>query len=149
MCFARAVLEEVFIGGDDANADDIVVLGDIPEPAVFAFDLNHERRAFVAAGVAIGAFPVGPERGFFQNGIPLAQVETIHDDGALAAGIDYDFRTDFLFGSVFFFDLHADRTLAFPNDAGDVDAFFDGDTVLLGIAEHHFVKFATDDLPGL
>src|SRR6185369_890428 len=100
--FSGAVLEEVFVRGDDADADDVVVLGNVPEPAVLALDLNNESGAFVATGIAVGAFPVGPEGGFFQNRIPLAEIEAIHDDSALAAGIDDDFGSHFLLGTVLF-----------------------------------------------
>ena len=43
--------------------------------------LQHHRRAFVAAGVAVGALPVGPDRALVEDRVPDAQAQAVLDAG--------------------------------------------------------------------
>ena len=45
---------------DNSDADDVIVQRDIPKPAFFPLGLHDERGAFIAARIAIGAFPIRP-----------------------------------------------------------------------------------------
>src|SRR6478672_1107936 len=54
-------IEQVVERGHDADAHDVVVLRDVPEPAAPIAGLYHHRRAFVPPGVPIGALPIGPD----------------------------------------------------------------------------------------
>src|SRR5262245_37143516 len=125
------------------------MLGDIPEPAVLARNLNNEGRSFSAAGIAIGSFPVRPECGFLEHRIPIAEVQPVHDHRALTAGIDDDLGPHFLLRAVLPLDIDSYRSFSLPNNTGDMDAFFHGYSVFLGISQHHFIELAADDLPGL
>ena len=60
VALAVAVFEEVVEIGDDAHADHIVVQRDVPEPALLSLSLQHDRGAFVATRIAIGALPISP-----------------------------------------------------------------------------------------
>ncbi len=66
----HAVARQVFSFGDDADADHVVVLGDVPEPAFFG-NVGDGGGAGVDAFVALGAFIVGPDGDFVEVGIVL------------------------------------------------------------------------------
>ena len=117
-----ATLEQIVERCHDADADDVVVERDVPEPAVLALGLQHHRRAFVAAAVAIGAFPVGPDRALVQDRIPQAQLEPVLQERRLAAGVDDDLGTDVAARAVRVLDAHADRAVAIEQHVEDVDA---------------------------
>ncbi len=67
---AASSLEEVVKGRHDADADRVVVLGDIPPPALPVGGLDNKGGALVASAVAIGALPVGPDGPFVKDRIP-------------------------------------------------------------------------------
>ena len=146
---AAAALEQVVERRDDADADDVVVQRDVPEPALSIRRLQHHRRALVAAGVAVGAFPVGPDRALVEDGIPEAQLEAVLQQRRLAAGVDDDLGVHVAARAVGVLDAHADRALAFEEHLEHVHAFVRVDAVLAGVVEHHLVELAAHDLPRL
>ena len=60
--FRFTVLEQVIVSGNDADADDVIVQGDIPKPTLFPLRLQHECRPGVLARFAFRAFPIRPDR---------------------------------------------------------------------------------------
>ena len=92
---ARAVLEQIVERRDDADADDVVVERDVPEPALPVAGLEDHRRAFVAAGVAVGPLPIRPDRTLVEDGIPQAQLEPVLQQRRLTARVDDDLRAGF------------------------------------------------------
>src|SRR4029079_7343185 len=83
-----AVLEQVVERADHADAHDVVVLRDIPEPAALVRRLKDHRRAFVPAAVAIRPRPIGPDRALVEDRVPDAQAQAVGDQAVLPAGVD-------------------------------------------------------------
>ncbi len=146
---AGPVEEEVVVGGDDADAEHVVVQRDIPEPAVFALGLHDESRSLIAAGVAVGALPVGPKRRFLERWVPLAQPQPRHDQRRLAAGIDHDLGAHLALAAVLALHAHADRALTFEQHFDHARAFVDLHAMFASIVQHELIELATADLPGL
>ena len=90
-----AALEQVIERRDDAHAHTVVVQRDVPKPALPVGGLDHHGGAFIASGVAVGAFPVGPDGALVQSRIPDAQFELVLDQAALAAGVDHNLGAHF------------------------------------------------------
>ena len=134
---------------DDADTHQVVMQGDVPEPATLVSCLQHHRPAFVSAGIAIGTAPVGPDRAFVQDGIPHTQAEAILQQSDLTAGIDDDFGANLTWRGVGC--LHGDADSAFTVEeyVEHARALVDLGTMLAGVIEHHPVELAADDLPGL
>ena len=142
-------IEQVVERGHDADAHDVVMLRDVPEPAAPIAGLNHHRRAFVAPGVAIGALPIGPDGALVEHGIPEPQPESILQQGGLAAGIDDDLRADFSSFARGIANPDAGCPIPIEQHLEDVNAFVRLDAVLARVLEHHLVELAPDHLPGL
>ncbi len=63
----RAILppfEQVVEGRHDSDADDIVMLRNVPEPSLLVRGLQYERGAFIFSRAAPSALPVGPDGAF-------------------------------------------------------------------------------------
>ena len=135
-------LEQVVVVRDDADGDDVVVQRDVPEPAGLALGLDDERGALVAAGVAAGSLPVGPERRLLELRVPVAQAEAIDDERALAAGVDDDLGAHFAFRFVLGLDAHADRLLPLEQHLQHARTFVDIDAMLAGVVEIELVELA-------
>src|SRR5690606_22903792 len=90
-----------------AAADDVVVQRDVPEPALAGAGLDDERGPLVAAGVAVRALPVGPDRALVEDRVPHPQAEPVHQQAVLAAGVDDDLRA------------HLARGVALPDPDAD------------------------------
>src|SRR5262249_46494354 len=105
---AAAALEQVIEWGDHADTDDVIVLRDVPEPALFVRGLDHERRPLVPARVTVGPFPVGPDGPLVQHRVPEAQLEAVLQQRALAAGINDHLRPHLFPRAVLLLDAHAD-----------------------------------------
>ena len=119
------------------------------QPFLFAVWM-HERRALVAAGVAIGAFPVGPDRALVQHRDPRrAGCSRFMHQPVLAAGIDDDLRAHLAERAVLVLDRDADGAVALEEHVEHAHAFVDVDAVLAGVVEHHLVELAAHHLPGL
>src|SRR3989449_1277513 len=162
-----AILEQVIERRHDADRHDVVVQGDVPEPAVALRirgplppgprRLQHHGRAFVAAGVAIRAFPVRPDGALVQHRIPDTQAETILNQPGLPAGVDDDLGADVTAPAAVLLNRDTDRTagaersrrVVLEDDINDADAFVDRDAMLARVVEHHFVELAAHHLPGL
>ena len=147
--FRFPVLEQVFVPGYHAHADDVVVQRDVPKPALFSLGLQHNRCAFVLADVAIGTLPVRPDGGLLELRIPLTQPEAIENQRRLPTGVDHDFRADDLFGLIFDFDSHADGASAIEHDFVNARTFVNFDAVFAGVVQQHLVEFAAANLPRL
>src|SRR5262249_56237219 len=89
-----ASLEQVVEGRYDADRDDVVVLRDVPEPALAVGRLQHHRRALVAPGVAVRPFEIAPDGALVEDRIPHAQPQAVGDQAVLAAGVDHDLPAD-------------------------------------------------------
>src|SRR6185295_529937 len=98
---------------------------------------------------ALGAAPVGPEGGFFEDRVPLAQAQAAHDDRALPAGIDDDIGRDVARGTIFCLNADAGRARTVEQDLQHADALVNIDAVLASIFEHELVELATAGLRGL
>ena len=147
---ALAILvEQMFERRDDPDADRVVVLRDVPEPPLLVAGLNHERGAFVAAAIAVRAFPVGPDRPLVQDRVPDPQLEPVLQHRGLPAGVDHDLRKHVSIVVLLVANLHAHRTVAVEQHLENAHAFLRVDAVLAGVVEHHLVEFAADHLPGL
>jgi hypothetical protein len=55
------VLEKMIEIGDDTDTDNIIVLGNIPEPALLLASLQDQRCSFIFSGIAIGTLEVAPD----------------------------------------------------------------------------------------
>ena len=71
-----AVLEQVVEWGHDADADYIVVLRDVPEPARFAFRLDNQRGPFILARVALRRLSNSSTRPPFSERDPIRAIRT-------------------------------------------------------------------------
>ena len=125
------------------------MLRDIPEPAGAARRLQDQRGAFVAARVAIGAFPVRPDRPFVQDRIPDAQPQPILNEPGLAARVDHDPRPHFAHRALRGPDRHADRPPVLEEDVQHAHALVRRDPVRARVLEQQLIELAAHDLPGL
>ena len=144
-----AVLEQIIVIRYDADADGMIVLRDVPEPALFAFRLNNERGALVLARAAFGALPIGPNRGLLEFRIPFAQTEPAHNHRALAAGVDDHIGPHLAFRAVFLLKPNADRAVALEQHLQHAHAFMHLDAVFAGVVEQHEIELAANHLPRL
>src|SRR5262249_48207438 len=112
---AAAALEQVIEGRHDADADGVVMLGDVPPPALAVGGLDDHRGALVAARVAVSALPVRPDGALVQHRIPLAQFEPAGEYGTLAAGI-HDHLGAHLVLRVTLLNAHADGSVVLEED---------------------------------
>ena len=76
---AAAAFEQIIERRHDAHADGVIVQRNVPPPALFVGRLDDEGGALVAARVAVGALPVGPDGALVQLGIRNSQAESIDD----------------------------------------------------------------------
>ena len=79
----HSVAAEVFALGNDAHADHIIVLRDVPEPALFR-NVSDRGRTLIQARIAFGSAIIGPDRDFVQIGIADAPVDANGREGLLA-----------------------------------------------------------------
>ena len=114
----------------------------------FDHRLQHHRGAFVAAGVAVGALPVRPDRALVQQRIPHAQLEPVLQQRRLSARIDDDLGAN-VAAPVAVGNAHAARAIALEQHVDDVHAVERLDAVLARVVEHHLIELASDDLPRL
>ena len=121
---------------------------DVPEPAVLGDGLEHHRRALVAAGVAIGALPVGPNRAFVQHRVPEPQLEPVLQHRRLAARID-DHLGPHVATPVLVVNADAARAIPLEEDFDDMDTVEGVDAMFARVVEHHLVELAAHHLPGL
>ena len=89
-----AVSCQVFSLRHDADADHVVVLRDVPEPAFFG-DVGHGGRAGVDAFVALRAFVIGPDGDFVQERVFDPPAVADGAKGLLAGSIQGDGRAIF------------------------------------------------------
>src|SRR5262249_45105199 len=122
---------------------------DVPEPALLVGCLDDKSRAFVPAGVAVSALPVGPDGAFVEHGIPEPQLEAILEHGALAARIDDDLGADNVLRAVFTLDAGGDGAVVFEEYVEHARRFMDFDALFGGVAQHHEIELAAHHLPGL
>ena len=122
---------------------------DVPEPALLARGLDHDGRPFVAARVAVGTFPVGPDRTLVEHGVPDAQPQPVLDQPDLPAGIDHDLGAHLALGAILAFDPHADGAVALEQHVEHAHALVHLHAVLARVVEHHLVELAAHHLPGL
>ena len=87
---AAPPLEKIIERPDDAEADDVVVQRDVPEPALLVGRLNDDGRPFIPADVAVRPLPIGPDGPLVQHRIPEPELEPVLQHGALPAGIHDD-----------------------------------------------------------
>jgi hypothetical protein len=125
------------------------VLRDVPEPALLVGSLKHERRAFVAAGVAVRSFPVRPDCALVQDGVPEPQLEAVLQHRGLAARIHDNFGEHLAIVVLLVANLHADRPVAVEEHFQHPHPLLCVDAVLTGVVQHHRVELAAHDLPGL
>ena len=71
-----APCEQIVEVADDADAHDVVVQRDVPEPALLVLGLQDERGPFILALIAIGAFEIGPDGALVQAPDPPCAVRT-------------------------------------------------------------------------
>src|SRR5258708_38232491 len=91
---AYALAEEIFSFGHNADAEHVVMLRDVPEPALFRHVCDG-RRALVLALVAFGAFEISPDRNFVQQWITHAPVVARRAERLASRAIDGDLRPVF------------------------------------------------------
>src|SRR5690606_33469439 len=132
----------------DAAADDVVVQRDVPEPALAVAGLDDERGPLVAAGVAVRALPVGPDRALVEDRVPHPQAEPVHQQAVLAAGVDDDLRAHLARG-VALPDPDAAGAAVLEQHVVDADPLARIDAVLARVLQHHRVELAAHDLPRL
>src|SRR5204862_6998080 len=102
-----------------ANAENIVVERDVPEPALLVAGLDDHCSALVAAAVAVSAVEIGPHRALLEFGVLLQQVELIADDRALAAGVHNDLAGNRILRAIDILDFDAGCALAIEDDLPD------------------------------
>ena len=123
--------------------------GDVPEPARFSLDLQHDRRTFIAADVAVCPFPIRPAGGLFQDRIPFSQAEFPLDQCALPAGIYNDVGSFDPFLTGFVLKADTDSTVSFKQNFEDSHTFMHADPVFGCVLQHHLIELTAPDLPGL
>src|SRR5437870_9623056 len=96
---------------DDPDAHDVVVLRDIPEPALLVCGLKHERGPFVATLVPIRAFPVRPDGALVQHRIPKPELEAVLQKRLLSARIHDDLGVNLAVASLLVAYGDADRSI--------------------------------------
>ena len=142
-------LEQRIERGDDADADDVVVQRNVPEPSLSIGGLEHHRRAFVAPGVAIGAFPVGPDGALVEHRVPDPEAHLVLEQAVLSAGVDDHLGAHLTIGATLRTDRDADRAVVLEQDLDDANAFVHVDAVLARVVQHHLVELAAHHLPRL
>src|SRR5262245_19273996 len=94
-----------------ANAHDVVVQRDVPEPSTLVGRLQDERRPLVAAGIAIRALPVRPDGTFVQDGIPEPELEAVLEQRRLTAGVHNHPRANLTIAASFLADRYTYRSI--------------------------------------
>src|SRR5207248_2672666 len=122
--------EEVVERGYDADADRVVVLRDVPPPALLVRSLDDESGAFVAACVAIGALPVRPDRPLVEHRIPEAKLEAVLEHRALAARVDDHRGVNLFLAAVLALDADAGRAVAVKEHLQHASRLVDLDSLL-------------------
>jgi hypothetical protein len=125
------------------------VLRDVPEPAVLGAGLDDERRALIAPDIALRPFPIRPDRSFVEDRIPHPQVQTVHQQTVLTAGVDNHFGVHVSQRAISAFDPDADRAIAVEQHLVDAHALVHRDAVLARVVQHHLVELAAHHLPRL
>src|SRR5262249_49779191 len=146
---AATTFEQVLEWRDDADAHDVVVERDVPEPAILVSGLNDERRALVLAGRALCALPVRPDRALVENRIPHPQAKTVHEQTILSAGVDDDLRAHLADATVGMFDRDADGAIAVEQHVSHTHTFVCDHAMLARVLEHYLIELAAYDLPRL
>src|ERR1041385_1487642 len=137
-----ATARQVLSFGDDADADHVIVLRDVPEPA-FLRHVSHRGRAFVQAGIAFGAAVIGPDGDFVQVRIANAPVVADGRESFLARAIDDDARLILDDASIFFLRAHADDAPTFLDQFLDRDFLFEDSAFRAGVFAEHGIEFGT------
>src|SRR2546429_7575760 len=146
--FLHALTREVFAFGDDADADDVVVQRDVPEPAFLRHE-RHGRRAGVDAFIALRAFGVRPDSDLVQFGVADAPIVP-HGGKRLATGtIQCDGRAIFRDFPARVLRPNAYDASAFFHEFLDGRFFFHRRAFFAGVIEQHYVEFGAQHLPGL
>ena len=104
---------------------------------------------WVAPGVALCPFPIRPDRSFVQHRIPNAQVEAVHQQAVLAAGIDNHFGAYLPQRSIVRFDRHTSGSIVIEHYVHHAHAFVRFHAMLARIVQHHLIELAAGHLPGL
>src|SRR5581483_7674790 len=143
-----AVAREVFALGNDTDADHVVVLRDVPEPAFFG-DIGDGGGAGVYAFIAVCALVVGPDGDLVEEGILHTPVVADGGEGFLAGAIECD-------GGAVFDRRGAAGLGARADEATDLAEQFGNDgflayfgALVAGVVKEHLIEFRAEHLPGL
>ena len=134
---------------DDADADDVGVKRDVPEPALLRH-VGDGRRALVQPRIAQRAFVVAPDRDLVEIGIAVLPLKLPREQRITAGGVDDDLGADLAaLLAVLDVGAHADDARSFHQDVADGDALPHFDALLARVVEQHRVELGAPDLPGL
>ena len=119
------------------------------QPFLFG-GLDDQRRAFVAAGVAVGALPVRPDRALVQHRVPQPQLEPVLQQAVLAAGVDDHLGAHLAARAAFGLDRDADAPRSPSNSTSSTRTPSCTSTPCSrALSSIICVELAADDLPGL
>src|SRR5207253_2537975 len=90
-----ALTSEILALGDYSDADLFIVLRNVPEPPLLRH-IGHGSSAFIDAGIAFGAFVIGPDRYFVELRISDAPIVAHGGEGLLAGAIERDWGAKLL-----------------------------------------------------
>ena len=133
---------------DDPDAHDVILQGDVPEPADLAGRLQHQRGPGIAARLPHRPLPVRPDRRLLEHRIPLPQTQTIEDQSALTGGIDDHLAVDDLLDARLVDEPHALRSIPVEEHLEHPNALVHIDAVPTGVVEQQVVELLACDLPG-
>ena len=145
----HAAAGEIFALGHDADAGHVVVLRDVPEPALVRH-VGDGGVAFVDAFAALGILVVGPDGDLVEIRIAHAPAALVGGEGFLARAIERDRRADFVGAAgLAIRGLDADDLLAVHEQAVDRRFLAHFGAFLAGVVEQHLVELRAQHLPGL
>src|SRR5262245_26426835 len=114
----EAVPTQIFALSYDPDADHVIVLRNVPEPALTR-NHGHGGLAFVDSFVALGSLVVGPDCDFIEIGIGQAPALAHGGETFLAAAVECNGGAEFEGGSIRSPPTHASDPAALVAEAGD------------------------------
>ena len=140
---------QILAVGHHAHAHPVVVLRDVPEPAL-VWDESHRGASLVDAGVPLGPLVISPHGNLVELGITTPPSVASGSDGLAPRRVHGDWRANLHLSMLAGLDPNTIVSAhAVLQQFGDFRLFPNRDAVLSGIVEHHLVELAAQDLPRL
>src|SRR6185295_5232173 len=144
-----AVFHQIIGIGDDADARDVILERDIPEPAPAARrSAEHKRGAAVQIRLAVRSFEVRVQHGLFELGVANPPSKLVREHRALTSSVDDDLRMELLNRAVLHLHFDAARPVAIEQHLFDWSPLINGYPLFRGVFDQHLVEHRSSHLPG-